>query len=124
MQACRYCGGDYPEDRFDVVKVVKGKTYRRRKCRSCQLKSQQARQVKLTEWFVTHKKTLCCSRCSISDYRVLTFHHLDPTQKEGNVSDMAKRGWSIQRVQVEMDKCIILCANCHLIEHHNDVLGV
>ena len=60
-----------------------------------------------------------CSRCHIADYRVLVFHHTNPLEKDFAVAEMAKRGGSLKRLQAEIAKCIVLCANCHLIEHYN-----
>lgn len=46
----------------------------------------------------------------------LQFHHLDPTQKE---FALAKNGHtrSWDRVKAELDKCVLLCANCHAEVH-------
>ena len=53
------------------------------------------------------------SRCS----EALEFHHLDSSRKEFGISD---RGYtrSRKRVAEELDKCYLLCANCHR-EVHN-----
>lgn len=42
--------------------------------------------------------------------RNLTFHHLDPSQKDFNVSGTTI-AW--ERVKVELDKCVLLCCRCH-----------
>jgi hypothetical protein len=52
-----------------------------------------------------------CSECGEADPIVLEFHHL--RGKDKAVSELVGAGWSIQRVQAEIDKCIVLCANCH-----------
>ena len=42
----------------------------------------------------------------------LDFHHLDPSQKEFGISmDGITRSW--ERVQKELDKCVLVCSNCH-----------
>jgi hypothetical protein len=38
------------------------------------------------------------------------FHHLDPTQKEFNISGRTKKLETLKR---EADKCMLLCRNCH-----------
>lgn len=46
----------------------------------------------------------------------MEFHHKDPKQKDFGFSvDGHTRGWEI--VKLELDKCILLCANCHREEH-------
>ncbi len=58
-----------------------------------------------------------CIRCGYSKYpEVLEFHHKDPSQKEFNVSSKGhSRSW--ERVKKEIEKCILLCANCHREVH-------
>lgn len=52
-----------------------------------------------------------CQTCKNSNIKVLEFHHHDQN-KEGNVGSLVyKVKW--EKVQKEIDKCSILCANCH-----------
>ena len=42
----------------------------------------------------------------------LEFHHVDPAQKDFNISSKGyTRSW--ERVKAGLDKCTILCVNCH-----------
>jgi hypothetical protein len=36
-----------------------------------------------------------------------------------NISFATNRGFSLDRIKKEIDKCIVLCANCHAIRHYN-----
>lgn len=54
-----------------------------------------------------------CASCSESNPVVLEFHHIDPKKKRNDVSNMATHGYSIESIEKEIEKCIILCANCH-----------
>jgi len=58
-------------------------------------------------------------KCSVCGYdkcnQALQFHHLDPTQKDFSISANTNKAWS--KVQSELDKCILLCANCHSEVH-------
>ena len=57
-----------------------------------------------------------CQRCGYDKYPdVLEFHHRDPNEKEANWSKI--RLWKWDRVLTELDKCDILCANCHREVH-------
>lgn len=60
-----------------------------------------------------------CSRCN-NQYHpaVYEFHHLDPETKDRDPSKMLQLKWS--RVVAELDKCVLLCANCHRLTHHED----
>lgn len=56
--------------------------------------------------------------CEICGYNkclsALEFHHPDPMTKEFNISD---RVTTFEDIQAELDKCHLLCANCHREVH-------
>lgn len=54
-----------------------------------------------------------CIKCGYNKYpEVMEFHHRDPLQKDFNVSKKGlTRSW--ERVRKEIEKCDLLCANCH-----------
>ena len=54
-----------------------------------------------------------CTSCGESNPIVLEFHHLNPKEKRNDVSNMASHGYSVKSIEEEIEKCIILCANCH-----------
>lgn len=41
----------------------------------------------------------------------LDFHHLDPKLKEIEVAKMCS--WSFDKIVAEINKCVVLCRNCH-----------
>ena len=54
--------------------------------------------------------------CQICGYKIcaqaLEFHHLNPKKKDFGISMAGTtRAWT--KIQTELDKCLILCANCH-----------
>lgn len=44
------------------------------------------------------------------------FHHTDPLAKEGSISAMLSSA-SMERVLKEVEKCVMLCPNCHRLRH-------
>lgn len=60
-------------------------------------------------------RRLSCIRCGHAVAAALDLHHRDPTEKEFALWESSTR--SLAAVQREMDKCDVLCANCHLEEH-------
>lgn len=57
-----------------------------------------------------------CQECGYNKcLRSLTFHHLDPSKKEAAISSLFHKSWDY--VHKELEKCILLCANCHGEEH-------
>ena len=58
----------------------------------------------------------CCVDCDINDSRVLEFDHLPQYQKSFNISRAlagSTRSW--KSILEEINKCDIVCANCHRI---------
>ncbi len=59
-------------------------------------------------------------KCMICGYDrcpgALDFHHRDPKQKEFGLSDRGlTRSW--EKTKKEIDKCVLICANCHREVH-------
>jgi predicted HNH restriction endonuclease len=74
------------------------------------------RRKKIRDQAVTHMG----GRCRICGYdrcpAALEFHHLDPARKDFSISsDGSTRSWD--RVKKEIEKCILVCANCHREVH-------
>jgi hypothetical protein len=44
------------------------------------------------------------------------FHHLDPTKKDFSITN-AFNNKPFDVIKKEVEKCVLLCANCHRIEH-------
>jgi len=59
-----------------------------------------------------------CDRCDETDPACLDFHHVDEDDKEMAVGKMITYGYGKDRLREEIEKCIVLCANCHRKEHY------
>jgi 5-methylcytosine-specific restriction endonuclease McrA len=58
--------------------------------------------------------------CQICGYkkskRALSFHHIDPNKKDFGISTRGfTRSW--EKTKSELDKCVLLCMNCHMEIH-------
>ena len=77
-------------------------------CFSCMTKK---RRIKIKQQCLEYKGNKCIhcgyDRCPAA----LDFHHVDPSKKSFNISIAYIRAW--HHIQNELDKCILLCANCH-----------
>lgn len=61
-----------------------------------------------------------CIKCGNSDYRVLIFHHLSSDNKSFEISYGKKTAISLDKIRREIEKCVLLCANCHAIVHYKE----
>lgn len=129
MPTCTLCKTDKPATEF--YSRVSGKPYPQ--CKDCHKKYVRAayhrdkpagrdrvkqQRQKLVEWFRDYKRGLKCSRCPENHWACIEFHHKDPKTKEFSIVRAIARRLSIKRILAEIEKCEVLCANCHRKLHH------
>ena len=57
-----------------------------------------------------------CQRCGYKKcLRALQFHHIDPIKKDFHFSQ--GKDLKLSSIKKELEKCELLCANCHAEEH-------
>lgn len=57
----------------------------------------------------------CCGNCGLKyHHAAMEFHHYIGT-KESNISSLMTSSWD--KIKKELNKCTLLCSNCHAIEH-------
>lgn len=130
MKQCAHCKEWKPEDEFAFSN--KALQIRQKQCRVCMrqfnkesydrrseayrenvYKNRNARKGVIKEYVWNYLLAHPCTECGEGDPRLLEFHHLDATQKEYNVSELVNGRYSLERIQQEINKCVVLCANCH-----------
>lgn len=86
------------------------RTYKDR--RAYLAKATNIRRRRLKKTMVNYKGGEC-QFCGYSKYvGAIDFHHVDSTSKKFGLSmDQMYRSW--ETVKKELDKCVIVCANCH-----------
>lgn len=87
-------------------------------CKKCinkkTIKYQQERKIEAVDY-----KGGKCVRCGYNKYAgALDFHHLDPSTKDFSISKY--KNCSFERIKSELDKCILLCRNCHAEVHFEE----
>ena len=61
-----------------------------------------------------------CVHCGFYKYQsALDIHHLDPSVKDTRFHQM--RGWSWERIERELQDCVLLCKNCHGAYHAGEL---
>lgn len=81
-------------------------------CNSCSANRQRNRMKRRCVEYKGGK----CLRCGYNkSMRALIFHHRDPSKKEFTIG--GKMTWNFERVAAELDKCDLLCSNCHSEVH-------
>lgn len=117
-KVCKYCKKSYPESDFYIANIIKGKIYRRHKCKYCYYLTKQKLREKRQQWLDDFRKRLKCVKCGFKDYRALEFHHLH--DKRFNISaGLSKDHLSLKCIEKELSKCVVICANCHKLLHNS-----
>lgn len=107
-EACKKCG--------TMKQYRKGKM----RCKACLYRSQMVRWNR-TKTILVNYKGAVCQVCGRSGHpSIFDFHHIDPHQKEFTVS--RRRGLNIGQLKSEVDKCLLICACCHRLQHVNEDL--
>ena len=80
------------------------------------IETKERRRTRLREWFTRLKRErFVCERCPEDRPAAIDFHH--PGSKRAGVSQMVNHGYSKRRILDEIERCAVLCANCHRKEH-------
>jgi transposase len=91
------------------VRVGAAGTYR---CARCNTEAVSERRRRVKEMLVAEAGGRCVT-CGFDSYvGALQFHHRDPTTKSFEVSRQGITR-SLERLRLEAQKCVLLCANCH-----------
>ena len=74
----------------------------------------------IRRWTQLYEESVGCADCDVSDHRCLMFHHEDGAAKRDGVFALIERGYGFQEVRAEIERCTVLCANCHRRVHLGD----
>lgn len=105
---CKECGESNPQNFYGDQKIH---------CKKCHTKTTHERRKKTKRLAVEYLGGRC-KKCGYDKYiGALQFHHRDPSQKD----PVAFNQWlRFDKLKEELDKCDLLCANCHA-EVHGEV---
>jgi len=111
---CGICGRKYIYS-YDKNKKRAVKGHSKKYCNSCKV---NRKRITIKIKAIKYKGGKCI-RCGYDKYyEVLEFHHLDPNKKEFTICNSYHYSW--ERLKKELDKCDLLCSNCHREIHAND----
>ena len=83
-------------------------------CKVCDQLLDRQRSIDQKTAAVNYKGGRCVDCDGVFPICAYDFHHLDPSTKD---FEIGKRHMDLDRLKPELDKCVLLCANCHRIRH-------
>lgn len=100
----------WKKENIEKLREYRRKYYYKNKLSHYERNKKTNEKIKL--FFKNYKENLKCSFCEENEPCCLDFHHLNPKEKEFNVSILTIYG-SIKKLKNELKKCIPVCSNCH-----------
>ena len=132
-RTCRKCRVEKELDQFVKNKTCRyGRTHTCKKCnwrvRAPEFKRDRKRRADRENYLNRERKKIFvewfknkCHDCGSSfPDCVYDFHHIDPSKKDFKISYFRKRPDDLlfdPTILEELNKCVMLCANCHRIRH-------
>ncbi len=106
--------------REEYHKAGKDSKYWQSSCKICQ--NQRTKEMaRVVKQRAVEYKGDQCEKCQTSyPLCIYDFHHLNPQKKDFKISGSKVRNMSWELIQTELDKCALLCSNCHRLEHWSD----
>ena len=100
---CRACSNEDAKEHYNTDKqYYKDKNNKRRK--------------EIRDYILSKK--VKCSSCDETHQACLDFHHLQ--DKKIDISIIQRHMWSNDKIDEEINKCVVLCANCHRKLHYEE----
>ena len=123
IKTCNNCNKNLPLTEFySNGKTNTGKIKYKPSCKSCENSSRKDKfHSYILDYLNSLNKKYECSNCSYTNVPgSLDFHHLDDFDKEFEISRVSRSAsleTFIYTIIPELNKCILLCPNCHRLEH-------
>jgi len=110
---CSKCKEDKRLDEFYSRRNGEGNSVYCKKCSNEESRERARRfKIKCVEY-----KGGKCEKCGYKKYiGALQFHHLDPSKKDFGLAAVKTHSFN-DKIKLELDKCILVCANCHFEIH-------
>jgi hypothetical protein len=85
------------------------------------LDRQKQRRIEMRQ-IVRNAKSVPCADCGRQfPYFVMDFHH-EGDDKEAIISDLIQRNVAVEKLLAEIEKCIVICSNCHRVRTYVELL--
>jgi hypothetical protein len=138
LKSCNVCNEEKPLSEFYPYKSPwDGKQMWTAKCKQCQTAYRRVRRAKEKDKHnedtkrrrvdmklraIEYKGGKCLDCGEKFPHYVYDFHHVNPDEKEITPAKLFGRYW--HNIVAELDKCVLLCANCHRIRHYSNETSI
>ncbi len=132
MKVCTKCKENLSDSSYNIKKINKNGTPQLQSiCKECNklyqkqhyIQNKDKYSLKARSWDKEYKKNVYsilmdiakdgCVKCGEKHFACLQFDHINPTEKTSGIANMIRDTKKIDLILQEINKCVILCANCH-----------
>lgn len=106
MKKCSQCQKELPETEY-----YKNGSRLASCCKDCHKQNIKNTYQQKIKTINEYKQSKGCRKCGDARFYVLEFHHPDPDMKDFTISDKIRN--KFEDILPEIEKCDVLCANCH-----------
>lgn len=111
MKKCKHCQKLLPSSEF--CKNSKGKDGLWSYCRSCESRRKKQQLINFKKACLQYKNQFCCNICGYNkNLAALDFHHINASEKDFTISQQKRLNLN-DKIKQELDKCDVICSNCH-----------
>ncbi len=120
MKKCVICNNnlDGNKRKFCSDKCKKKEHYQKGKNQRNSYHRQTIKGITRKVYLIEKSGNMCCSCGYDKNISALEFHHKDPSTKKFQIDLRNCSNRKLSDLELESEKCDLLCANCHR-EHHN-----
>lgn len=124
LKVCRTCQQELSISDFSVLsKHRKSGIKYNCDCNNCRATRRRENSKRTKALAVEYKGGKCNDCLQVVHQAAFEFHHLDPKTKEKDLTHFLNdRAVLTDKAKQELDKCVLLCANCHRVRHFSDLL--
>lgn len=121
LKVCKECGKELPLSEYHTSNGKTGVLHPT--CKSCSAKYARDYRQSRRDYVAEYKLSKGCEICGFKAVAScqLDLHHINPEDKTYKGSHKSyDAGWSLERIDAEIAKCLVVCKNCHALETHNE----
>ena len=132
MKHCNRCDRTLPVDQFWSSRRTDRPAQRKRSwCKDCSrtyystpewkawfIDRQREMRAEKRAWVTERKVASGCIDCGENHPACLEFHHVNQADKTKEVVKLVDQNAGWERIRAEVEKCVVLCSNCHRKRHH------
>lgn len=113
IRVCKICEKEKP-----LAEFIQSRGIKQRRCKECIYARGTQYKQKNKLKAIAYKGGKCVDCGYVGNPAVYEFHHLDESGKDREPNQLMGCKW--ENITKEIDKCVLLCANCHRIRHHEN----